>query len=196
MNNYVYIYGGKLYLNITNRCSNRCTFCIREGRQGVENNHLWLTKEPSFIDMTAALEKYDLQKYGEATFCGFGEPVYNLETLIKTAKYIKEKGCTVKLNTNGQGNLIHGRNIVPELIGVIDIISISLNAPDSEKYQQICQSRYDDAYSAVLSFTKECVKYLPVVIMSKVDEGNKEENDACEQVCKNIGAEFRLREKV
>ncbi len=196
MDNYAYIYDNKLYLNITNRCSNRCSFCIRNGRQGLQENNLWLDKEPDFNDTVKALEKYDLNIYKEVTFCGFGEPVYNLDTLLKTAAYLKQKGCTVKLNTNGQGNLIHGRNIAPELRGIIDIISISLNSSDSEKYQQICHSRYKNAYKAVLDFTQECLKYIPVVIMSKVDEGDEEENKACEKVCNNLGATFRLRKKV
>jgi TatD family-associated radical SAM protein len=196
MDKYVYIYQNKLYLNITNRCSNRCKFCIRKGRQGVGKNDLWLKKEPDFNDMVKALEGYDLKKYNEVTFCGFGEPVYNLETLLKTAEFLKSKGCIVRLNTNGQGNLIHGRNIVPELSKVIDVISISLNSSDGVKYQNICLSRFENAYQAILDFAKECLKSIPVVIMTKVDEGDEAENKACEKVCKDLGAVFRLRQKV
>lgn len=197
MNNFVYKYEGKLYLNITNRCSNACTFCIRNNREGLEGNSLWLDTEPSFLDVIKALTEYDLDLYEDVTFCGFGEPVYNLEVLIDVAKYFKHKGKIVKLNTNGQGNKIHNRNIVPDLAGVIDVISISLNASNSKKYQDICNSEYGtDAYQAVLNFTKECVKYLPKVILSKVDEGDNEENKACENMCQSLGASFRLRKMV
>lgn len=196
MNNYVYLYNNKLYLNITNRCSNKCQFCIRNNRKGVQDSNLWLEKEPDFDDMVNALKDYDLSKYKEVTFCGFGEPVYNLDVLIKTAKYIKQYGCKIKLNTNGQGNLINNKNIVPMLKGVIDTISISLNSSNSENYQAICNSKYKNAYEEILNFAKECKKYIPNIVMSKVDEGDKEENNACQKICDEIGVEFRLREKV
>lgn len=197
MNNYVYEFEGKLYLNITNRCSNRCTFCIRNGREGLEGNNLWLSYEPDFNDMKSALGKFDLKKYREVVFCGFGEPLYNFDVLKQTAAYLKQKGVIVRINTNGQGSLINNRNIVPELKGLIDIISISLNASDSTRYQEKCNSEYGEAaYKAVLDFTKECVKYIPKVTMSVVDEGDKAENKRCEKICRECGAAFRLRNKI
>lgn len=197
MNNYVYEYGRKLYLNITNRCSNCCSFCIRDGREGLEGNSLWLDREPNFEDMKAALSAFDLEKYDEVIFCGFGEPVYNLETLIKTGVYLKQMGKKVRLNTNGQGSLIHGRDIVPELAPAVDVVSISLNASSAEKYQQLCLSEYGEkAYDAVLDFTRQCLKYIGKVILTKVDEGDEEENAACERIARQLGAEFRLRSKI
>lgn len=197
MDNYVYEYEGKLYLNITNRCSNNCTFCIRNGREGLEGKGLWLKKEPAFEDMKESLEKAGIDKYGEAVFCGFGEPTYNLDVLLKTAGYLKAKGKKVRLNTNGQGSLINGRDIVPELAGKIDVISISLNASSGGRYQEKCLSEYGEAaYGEVLDFTKRCVGVIPEVIMSLVDEGDREENIRCEKVCKSCGAKFRLRTKV
>lgn len=197
MNNYAYEYEGKLYLNITNRCSNSCTFCIRNGREGLEGSSLWLNSEPVFKDMEQALNKFDLGNYKEVVFCGFGEPVCNLEVLKQTASYLKQKGIKVRLNTNGQGNMINRRNIVPELKGLIDVISISLNASDSKKYQEKCNSEYGEAaYEAVLEFATECVKAIPKVIMSMVDEGDSAENERCEIICKKCGAAFRLRKKI
>jgi TatD family-associated radical SAM protein len=197
MNDYVYEYEGNLYLNITNRCSNCCAFCIRNGREGLEGHTLWIDKEPSFEDIKAALEGFDLGKYGEVVFCGFGEPVYNLETLIKTGEYLKRMGKKVRLNTNGQGNLIHKRNIVPELARAIDTVSISLNASSAAKYQEICLSEFgEEGYYGMIEFAKECLKYIDRVILTKVDEGDAEENAACESISKRMGAEFRLRKKV
>ena len=197
MNNYVYEYEAKLYLNITNRCSNSCTFCIRNGREGLEGNNLWLEKEPDFDAMKTALEKFNLKKYKEVVFCGFGEPLYNLEVLKQTAAYLKTKGVRVRINTNGQGSLINNRNIVPELKGLIDVINISLNASDCVKYQAKCNSEYgQEAYKAVLDFTKQCVKYIEEVTMSLVDEGDISENIKCEKICKKCGAAFRLRTKI
>lgn len=197
MDNYVYEYEGKLYLNITNRCSNNCSFCIRTGRDGLEGNTLWLKNEPSFEDMQKALSKFDLSKYAEVVFCGFGEPAENLDTLVKTAAFLKKMGKTVRLNTNGQGSLIHGKDIIPMLKGIIDVVSISLNASNAKKYQEKCSSVYgEDAYNAVLGFARECVGKFPRVVLSLVDEGDRCENQRCAQIAKECGAEFRLRTKV
>lgn len=197
MNKYAYIYDGKLYLNITNKCSNKCTFCIRNDNKGIGGNELWLKGDADFEGVKNALLQFDLSKYDEVIFCGFGEPLENLEVLKQTAKYLKGLGKKIRLNTNGQGNLIHRRNIVGELKGLIDTVSISLNASDGEKYQKICKSKFGEkAFDAMLEFASLSVKELPEVILSKVDEGDTEENEACRSISQNIGAKFRLREKI
>lgn len=194
---YAYIYDGKLYLNITNKCSNKCSFCIRNDNSGIGGNDLWLSGDADFEGVKKALGEYNLDDFNEVIFCGFGEPVCNLEVLKQTAKYLKDMGKTIRLNTNGQGNLINGRNIVPELKGLIDIVSISLNASDAEKYQDICRSKYGiSAYDAVLEFAALCSKELPQVIMSKVDEGDEAENEKCRLICEKLGVKFRLRKMI
>lgn len=197
MNNYAYEYGGKLYLNLTNRCSNCCTFCIRNGREGLEGSTLWMDREPTFEDMVKALSDFDLGKYQEVVFCGFGEPVYNLETLIKTGEYLRQMGKKVRLDTNGQGNLIHKRNIVPELARAVDVVSISLNASSASRYQEICLSEFgEEGYDAMIEFAKECLKHIGKVIFTRVDDGNDEENKACERIARQTGAGFRLRQMI
>lgn len=197
MNNYAYLYNGKLYLNITNKCSNNCVFCLRNNRNGVEGDNLWLSRDAMYEDVINSLKKFDLQKYDEITFCGFGEPVCNFEVLKQTAKYLKSLNKKVRLNTNGQGNIINGRNIAPELKGIIDSVSISLNASNARNYQKLCRSRYgENAYDAVIEFAKECAKVIGDVTLTKVDEGDSEENAACKNICDSLGIKFRLRKKI
>jgi len=197
MNNYTYIFNNQLYLNITNKCSNNCSFCVRLDCNGVEGNELWLDKEASFPDMKESLKKYDLRNFEEVVFCGFGEPTSNYETLIKTAEYLKKNGVkTLRLNTNGQGSLFNQRNIVPELAGYIDIISISLNASNAAEYQDVCKSVFGEkGFFAMLDFAKECLKYVKSVYMTKVDAGDDAENKRCEVLCRQLGAKFKLRER-
>ena len=128
-NNYVYEFGDSLYLNITNRCPNNCEFCIRNIKDGVSGNDLWLLKEPTFQELADDIALYDLSKYKEIVFCGFGEPMCNLSMISQIAPYLKKKGCKIRINTNGLGNLINNRDDVAKLIALyIDSVSVSLNA--------------------------------------------------------------------
>ena len=115
-NNYVYEFGDSLYLNITNRCPNNCEFCIRNIKDGVSGSELWLLKEPTYQELVDDLSMYDLKKYKEVVFCGFGEPLCNLSMISQIGPYIKNKGCHVRINTNGLGNLINNRDDVAKLI--------------------------------------------------------------------------------
>ena len=36
---YVYVIGNKLYVNLTNRCSNACDFCVRNYDSGPAAKH-------------------------------------------------------------------------------------------------------------------------------------------------------------
>ena len=106
-NNYVYEFGDSLYLNITNRCPNNCEFCIRNIKDGVSGSDLWLLKEPTFEELVDDISMYDLSKYKEIVFCGFGERMCNLSMISQIAPYLKKKGCKIRINTNGLGNLIN-----------------------------------------------------------------------------------------
>ena len=55
--------GGKLYLNITNRCPCACTFCIRKNDDGAYGSDpLWLEHEPSAAEMQAAIDELHEQR--------------------------------------------------------------------------------------------------------------------------------------
>ena len=197
-NNYVYEFGDSLYLNITNRCPNNCEFCIRNIKDGVSGSDLWLLKEPTYQELVDDLGMYDLKRYKEIVFCGFGEPMCNLSMISQIAPYLKNKGCKIRINTNGLGNLINKREDVAKLIApYIDAVSISLNASDADTYQEICRSKYGkDAFYAMLKFAKDCVDAGIDTTMSVVDFIGEEEIEACRKLAVETGAHFKVRETI
>jgi radical SAM enzyme (TIGR04100 family) len=194
----LYEYHNNLYINLTNRCSSACIFCLRQTREEMDNSgSLWLDHEPSYEEVIEEFKKFDVEKYNEIIFCGFGEPTERIDVLLQVAKYIKDNfRKNIRLNTNGQGNLINNRDIVPELKGLIDCISISLNNPDPEKYQEIVRSIFGvKSFEAMLEFAKEAKNYVPKVILSTVDTTiTKEEEAKCQKICDEIGVTYRIRE--
>ncbi|MTI81047.1 MAG: radical SAM protein [Firmicutes bacterium] len=189
-----YSIGASLYLNITNRCTNNCVFCIRRTNKGVGYD-LWLPEEPSLKELLDAAG--DPSQYDEVVFCGYGEPLVRLEMVTAAAKELKHKGAKkIRINTNGQANIIHQKNVVPELDDLVDVISISLNAQNANIYAELSNPlKYEpeEAYSAVLEFARECKKYIPRVILSVVKWQGVDE-EACREIAKNMGVEFRVRE--
>ncbi len=186
-----------LYVNLTNRCSCSCTFCLRQEMDSFgKSGRLWLDREPTAKEVIEEFSKFNREDYGEVVFCGFGEPTEAFEVLKEVAAFVKENWkCPIRINTNGQGSLINGRNIAPELAGLIDTVSISLNHPDPERYQELVRSRFGLAgFEGMLSFAKECVKYVPNVVMTTVDTTiTKKEEERCKKICEEIGAAYRIR---
>lgn len=197
-NTYVYEFGNSLYLNITNRCPNNCEFCLRKFKDGVSGNKLWLLKEPTFEDMKEDLSLFDLKKYDEIVFCGFGEPTCNLSLMSQVGPYLKGKGCKIRVNTNGLGNLINNRTDVAKIFAkFVDFVSISLNASTAEGYDEICRSKYgQQAFYAMLDFARDCVREGIDTTMSVVDFIGEEEIAACAKVVESTGAKFRVRATV
>ena len=154
-----YIVEDKLYVNVTNKCSNRCEFCIRNNGDGAYgSDSLWLEREPTRDEILDSIFSRDLTVFPELVFCGYGEPTYRLDDIIYVAKAVKERyhEMKIRINTNGHSDLIQGRNTAPDYEGVIDIVSISLNTPSAERYQQICHSIYgEESFEALLRFASE-----------------------------------------
>lgn len=186
-----------LYVNLTNRCPYACTFCLRTTRDQMGESHaLWLDREPTAEEVIREFDKFDMSSYEEVVFCGFGEPMMALDVLLPVAKYVKETfHMPIRINTNGSGNLIHGRDIVPELAGLVDCISISLNHPDKDAYEELVRSKFKGkSYDAMIAFAKECVDIIPKVVMTTVSTTiSKEEEDRCRKICEEIGAVYRIR---
>jgi TatD DNase family protein len=156
-----------LYLNITNRCTNYCTFCAKNSSYTVKGHYLKLPKEPSFEEVIRALSP-DPRRYDEVVFCGFGEPLIRLELVKKVGLHLKKMGCRIRIDTDGLANLVHGRDVLPEL-KFVDSISVSLNAPDSETYQSIIKTPFKDAaYPAILGFLREAKNHIPEVVATVV----------------------------
>lgn len=198
MKTFVYEFGDSLYINLTNKCPNNCEFCIRNFKTGVGDNDLRLTREPSFDDLKEDLAMYDLKKYKEIVFCGFGEPMCALPVLSQVAPYLKRLGCRTRINTNGLGNLINKREDVPKLIApYIDCVSISLNASTPAGYQEICRSAYGEkAFYAMLVFAKGCVEAGIDTTLSVVDFIGEDEIVACRKLAETVGAHYRVRETI
>ena len=180
-----------LYLNITNRCSNSCVFCVRNYTDYVKGHNLRLHHEPDYQEVIRSLNHPE--RYQEIVFCGYGEPTIRLDLLKQVARFLKDKKAKVRLNTNGQGNLIHKRNIVPELVGLIDTASISLNVGDSKKYDRLCKSEFgDNTFEKVLDFAKECKRLLPKTVLTVLDMPGVNLK-RCEKIAKELGLDLRIR---
>lgn len=181
-----------LYLNITNRCTLSCVFCPKFDDWMVKGHFLQLDHEPSTDEVIEAVG--DSSIYEEVVFCGFGEATLRLDLLRSVARRLKEKGAVVRLDTDGLANLVHGRNILPELKGLIDAVSVSLNAPDPKSYAKICPNRFGEAaYPAVKEFIQEAKKQIPDVTATVVGLPNLD-LDACRRIAEEeLGVKFRLR---
>ncbi len=179
-----------LYLNITNRCTNSCSFCIRFHTDYVKGHNLRLFVEPTEEEIKKAIG--DPKKYKEIVFCGYGEPLLRLDLVKNVASWIKQNKGKVRINTNGHGNLIHGRNILPELKGIVDSISISLDAQDEETYNKICKPIFKDAFNGVISFIKEAKKNIPEVTVTVVTIKDVD-IQKCKEIAERLGVRFRVR---
>ena len=193
----LYKFHNSLYVNLTNKCPCACTFCLRKNMDHVgESSNLWLEREPTVEEVIDEFKKWNVNEFDEIVFCGFGEPTEAFDVLIKTAEFIKKSySIPVRINTNGLGNLVQGKNIVPMMKGLIDSVSISLNNPDPEAYNNLVRSRFGDkSFDAMISFAKECVKIIPKVTMTTVATTiTKEEEEKCQKICDEIGAFYRIR---
>ncbi|WP_029324649.1 TIGR04100 family radical SAM protein [Butyrivibrio sp. AE3004] len=191
----LYTYKNSVYANITNKCNCSCTFCIRSLKDGIGSaDTLWHQKNPTEKDVIDAIKNYDFTGFDELVFCGYGEPTCALDILLSAAKIAKEeKGLKTRLNTNGLGNEENGRNIVPELSKVIDSISISLNAPDSEKYEEVSRPKYSNAFDKMVDFASKCHKEIKDVKWSIVDVLPAEDIEKCKQLSKKTGIALRIR---
>lgn len=186
-----------LYVNLTNKCPCACTFCLRQNMDHVgESKSLWLEREPSAEEVIAEFAKFDMSRFNEVVFCGFGEPTEAFEVLKKVAAFVKETyHMPIRLNTNGLGNLVNGRDITPEMEGLIDTVSISLNTPNADRYHELVRGKFGDkSFDAMLDFARSSTKYVSNVVMTTVDTTiTKEEEEECRRICDSIGAKYRIR---
>jgi len=180
-----------LYINLTNRCSNTCDFCMRETYPVVKGHNLRLKKEPSAEEVISAIG--DPGKYDEVVFCGYGEPTERLDVLTTVARFLKSRGKRIRLDTNGHGDLLNGRPIMQELKGLIDTICISLNAETAKKYEEICKPVFGErAYPALTQFIKDAKQVIPNVLVSIVELPDVD-TVKCRKIAEELGADFRVR---
>lgn len=192
-------YAGRtgIYINMTNRCPCACTFCLRHNKDHVfTSDSLWLDREPTVQEVCDSIDAWDLTKYTEIVFCGYGEPTERLDDLLKVAAYIRSKSdIKIRINTNGLADLIWNERTAPKLKGLIDAVSISLNATNKEDYFKVVRPKFGiESFDAMLKFAKDCTNYVPNVVMTVVDVvTTKEEQDICRELCRSVGAVLRVR---
>lgn len=186
-----------IYVNMTNRCPCACTFCLRNNGDSVYGSDpLWLDREPTVQEVCESIDSWNLENYSEVVFCGYGEPTERLDDLLKVAAHIKAKSnIRIRINTNGLADLIANEKTAPKLKGLIDTVSVSLNATNKEDYYKIVRPKFGiDSYDAMLAFTKDCVNYVPQVVMTVVDVvTSSEEQERSRKICESIGATLRVR---
>lgn len=186
-----------LYVNVTNKCPNACDFCIRTRDDAFEDD-LWLEKDPTSEEIINEVFEKDLRKYKEVVFCGFGEPLENINEVLEVSKAIRKRSnIKIRINTNGLANKIHNIDITPKFKSLIDGISISLNAKNAEEYDAVCHSVYGlEAFSAILDFAKKCKEYVEDVQLSVVDCLPLEDIEVCKNIAKEIGVRLKIRKEV
>jgi TatD family-associated radical SAM protein len=196
----VYWLGNTLYLNITNRCSNSCYFCLKRYKRGVGGFNLKLTAEPTVEEIISELsEVLHMRSWDGLVFCGFGEPTERLDVLLEVARWVKRhygRPLLIRLDTNGHGYLLNlGRDVVGELKSAgANRVSVSLNAGDKETYIEICKPNFPDAYEAVLDFIRKAKQVLEVEVSTvRLPEVDLAKVQA---VADGLGVSFKVREYI
>ena len=202
----VYLLDGKIYINLTNRCTNDCIFCLRKDKDDVVGQTLWLDNENSNAD--DVIKQFELKRnelltthnlqFKEVIFCGYGEPMLKFDVMKQVAKYIKDKypETKIRVNSNGHANYVYKKNVVPECKGLIDEFSVSLNGSTKEEYDELSQPKFDEAYDEMKKFIKACSDEGISVVASVVEgyKGRHLDLEKCEEIAKSLGAKFRVRE--
>lgn len=186
-----------LYVNMTNRCPCACIFCLRQTKDEMENSgSLWLEREPSADEVINEFSKFDMEKYEEVVFCGFGEPTERLEDVLKVAEFIKKTyDIPTRINTNGLSDLIHKKDTAPMFEGLIDTVSISLNTPNPERYLELTRNKFGiESFDALLNFAKNVKKYVKKVVLTTVSTTLTAQEEAeCRDICSRLGVDYRIR---
>ena len=187
-----------VYVNLTNRCSSACTFCLRQTMDHVGESHsLWLEREPTAQEVEDEFRKWDMSQFEEIVFCGFGEPTEKLDVLLEICRYLKKFRTPIRINTNGHASMIAGKDTAPMFKGLVDTISISLNASNARHYQELCQCQEGEkGFYEMLDFARKVNEYVPNVVLSVVDIMDKQEIEECRNIAQELGVKFRVRELI
>ena len=186
-----------LYVNMTNRCPCACTFCLRQTKDEMNGSgSLWLEHEPTVDEVKSEFSKFDMSKYSELVFCGFGEPTERLSDLLEVAEFVKSNyDIPIRINTNGLSDLVNGGNTAPMYKDKIDVVSISLNTPDPKKYLELVRPKFGEgSFEAMLKFAGNVKNYVPKVILSTVETTlTHDDEEKCRKICDDLGVTYRIR---
>lgn len=186
-----------LYVNLTNKCPNACEFCIRNKKEAFEHD-LWLEREPSVEEVIDDIFSWDLSKFEQIVFCGFGEPLERLDDVLEVSKAVKEKtNILIRVNTNGLANKLYNYDVTSRFKDIIDSVSISLNAINEEEYEAICHSIFGkEAFPALLDFAAKAKGYVKDVQLSVVDCLPKADIEECRKIAEQLGVRLKVRKEV
>jgi TatD DNase family protein len=188
-----YTLHGNRYLNVTNRCTLRCDFCPKfSGDWVVQEHNLRLQADPTVEQLIETAG--DPEEYNEIVFCGLGEPTLRLYSVLDVAARLRERGGYIRLNTDGLANLVYGRDVTPDLEGLIHSLSVSLNAQDAATYDRHCRPQLPGSYEAMLDFVARAREFVPEITLTAIDGLPGVDIAACEKISDNLGANFRRRE--
>ncbi|HBI91020.1 MAG TPA: TIGR04100 family radical SAM protein, partial [Terrisporobacter glycolicus] len=182
----------------TNKCPCSCVFCIRKETDHVGNSDsLWLDHEPTVEEVKNEFKKFNLENYDEIVFCGYGEPLVRINEVIEIAKYIRSiSDLKIRINTNGLSDLIHNKKTAILLKDKIDSVSISLNAPNKIRYNEVTRPKFGEkSFDALLNFAKDCKDYIEEVNFSVVDEINNDEIEEAQKLADKMNIVLRVRHK-
>ena len=192
-----YVCDNSLYINVTNRCTNSCDFCVRDHGDELYGD-LWLEREPEVEEIIDAVSSaLSSHKYDEVVFCGYGEPTVRLDDILTVCKHIRKiSDLPIRMNTNGQANLIHGRDVTPEFEGLFDTVGVSLNSPYADEYQKVCHSEFgEEAHAALIDFASKLKNYVPNVMFSVVRGSIPDKDiDEAQKIADKHGIKLRVRE--
>lgn len=193
---FVYAVHDNLYINLTNRCPCSCTFCIRHNGDGAYgSDSLWLEREPTCEEVLGEFDKYDMSKFSEIVFCGYGEPMERAEDVAFIGKELKKRypDKLIRLNTNGLSDKIHGKPTAHLLKDAVDIVSISLNSGNADDYNKVTRPKWADSFEAMLRFAEDCKEYVPKVMFTVVDVISEREINESKAVSEKLGIPLRIR---
>ena len=186
-----------VYVNITNDCNCDCVFCLRSMKEMAKESSLWIEQDPSIEEIIAELDRLPWEYVREVVCCGFGEPLIRLDTVLAVLRHVKKHHPDVptRVNTNGLGELEHGFAFAERFAGLLDTISISLNASNAERYLALTRSKFGiSSYEAMLTFAEHCKPYVPNVVLTVVEKvENDEEIALCRKICAERGLTLRVR---
>ena len=186
-----------VYVNITNDCNCDCIFCLRSMKEMARESSLWIEHDPSLPEIVEELERLPWQYVREVVCCGFGEPLIRLDTVLSVLRWVKEHhpDMPTRVNTNGLGELEHGYVFADQFAGLLDTVSISLNASNAERYLALTRSRFGiSSYEAMLTFAEHCKPYVPNVVLTVVEKvEDAEEIALCRRICAERGLTLRVR---
>ena len=190
---FTYKLGNSLYINITNRCNAHCTFCRRKDNPILRGYNLGMERSEEPGANVYTNEIGDPKNYHEIVFCGYGEPTIRWEVVKDISSYVKANGGKTRLNTNGHGNIINKKDITPEMKGLIDVVSISLNTFDPKQYSELVglETSY---FNEMIDFAQKSKPFVEKVVMTIVSIDEVDIEHARKITEEEIGAEFRVRE--